>query len=211
MNLTRNAPREVFIFRRLWGALSLSCHCEEQRHPRLVSLRGATRRGNLMRDSTGDCHGRRSRPRNDSRRYKRLPRPLRGLAMTYRSCRPRNVTSAAAQQSKSHLGHKERLPVWYFSIAAGRRNPRQSVNEKALLLCRSASGDPYGTRTHVTAVKGRCLNHLTNGPGSGNLTRTDDNTGMNRVLYQLSYAAIGLCCWLNSKMNYKGKSVVCQV
>ena len=51
-------------------------------------------------------------------------------------------------------------------------------------------GDPYGTRTHVTAVKGRCLNHLTNGPGSGNLTRTDDNTGMNRVLYQLSYAAI---------------------
>ena len=51
-------------------------------------------------------------------------------------------------------------------------------------------GDPYGTRTHVTAVKGRCLNHLTNGPGSGNLIRTDDNTGMNRVLYQLSYAAV---------------------
>ena len=51
-------------------------------------------------------------------------------------------------------------------------------------------GDPYGNRTHVTAVKGRCLNRLTNGPGSGNLIRTDDNTGMNRVLYQLSYAAI---------------------
>ena len=24
--------------------------------------------------------------------------------------------------------------------------------------------DPYGIRTRVTAVKGRCLNHLTNGP-----------------------------------------------
>ncbi len=72
-------------------------------------------------------------------------------------------------------------------------------------------GDPYGNRTHITAVKGRCLNLLTNGPGSGNLTRTDDNTGMNRVLYQLSYAAIGLRCWLNSKMNYKGKRVICQV
>ena len=24
--------------------------------------------------------------------------------------------------------------------------------------------DPYGIRTHVTAVKGRCLNPLTNGP-----------------------------------------------
>ncbi len=28
-------------------------------------------------------------------------------------------------------------------------------------------GDPYGNRTHVTAVKGPCLNLLTNGPGSG--------------------------------------------
>ena len=51
-------------------------------------------------------------------------------------------------------------------------------------------GDPYGNRTHVTAVKGRCLNRLTNGPGSGDLTRTGDRPGMNRVLYQLSYAAM---------------------
>ena len=55
-------------------------------------------------------------------------------------------------------------------------------------------GDPYGTRTHVTAVKGRCLNLLTNGPGSGNLTRTDDTPGMNRMLYQLSYAAMDCLC-----------------
>ena len=27
-----------------------------------------------------------------------------------------------------------------------------------------SNGDPYGIRTRVTAVKGRCLNHLTNGP-----------------------------------------------
>ena len=31
-------------------------------------------------------------------------------------------------------------------------------------------GDPYGNRTHVTAVKGPCLNRLTNGPGSGSRT-----------------------------------------
>ena len=64
-------------------------------------------------------------------------------------------------------------------------------------------GDPYGNRTHVTAVKGRCLNRLTNGPycprraenrgsrrsgsaaspgGSGDWIRTGDNSGMNRVL-----------------------------
>ena len=52
-------------------------------------------------------------------------------------------------------------------------------------------GDPYGNRTHVTAEKGRSLNRLTNGPGSGNLIRTDDIPGMNRLLYQLSYAAMG--------------------
>ena len=39
-------------------------------------------------------------------------------------------------------------------------------------------------------MKGRCLNRLTNGPGGGDLTRTGDRPGMNRVLYQLSYAAI---------------------
>ena len=35
--------------------------------------------------------------------------------------------------------------------------------------CLSFFGDPYGNRTHVTAVKGPCLNRLTNGPrfGSG--------------------------------------------
>ena len=94
-------------------------------------------------------------------------------------------------------------PVGGFGIRMAKKKPSEWMT--------SIFGDPYGNRTHITAVKGRCLNLLTNGPGSGNLTRTDDNTGMNRVLYQLSYAAIGLCCWLNSKMNYKGKSVVCQV
>ncbi len=29
---------------------------------------------------------------------------------------------------------------------------------------RTFESDPYGIRTRVTAVKGRCLNHLTNGP-----------------------------------------------
>ena len=43
-------------------------------------------------------------------------------------------------------------------------------------------GDPYGNRTHVTAVKGRCLSRLTNGPGSGGWIRTHDRPGMNRLL-----------------------------
>lgn len=48
-------------------------------------------------------------------------------------------------------------------------------------------GDPYGTRTHDTTVKGWCLNRLTKGPvykvfGSGGRTRTNDLPGMNRPL-----------------------------
>ena len=38
--------------------------------------------------------------------------------------------------------------------------------EKSELISSDFSffGDPYGNRTHVTAVKGPCLNRLTNGP-----------------------------------------------
>ena len=76
---------------------------------------------------------------------------------------------------------------WVRSMYGARKNPRHRMMSGIF-------GDPYGNRTHITAVKGRCLNLLTNGPGSGNLTRTDDTPGMNRMLYQLSYAAIMIAC-----------------
>ena len=48
-------------------------------------------------------------------------------------------------------------------------------------------GDAYGTRTHVAAVKGRSLNHLTNAPyGSPCWTRTNDTAVNSRMLYLLS-------------------------
>ena len=50
------------------------------------------------------------------------------------------------------------------TIPAGKQKKRTSE------WMSSFFGDPYGNRTHVTAVKGRCLNRLTNGPGSGDLT-----------------------------------------
>ena len=31
-------------------------------------------------------------------------------------------------------------------------------------LCQEENGDPYRIRTDVNGVRGRCLNHLTNGP-----------------------------------------------
>ena len=42
----------------------------------------------------------------------------------------------------------------------------QGTNKKQALTseCLFFVGDAYGNRTHVTAVKGPCLNRLTNGP-----------------------------------------------
>jgi hypothetical protein len=56
------------------------------------------------------------------------------------------------------------------------------------------NGDPYGIRTRVTAVKGRCLNRLTNGPfyctEAPNRARTDDLFLTMEVLYLLSYRSM---------------------
>ena len=71
-------------------------------------------------------------------------------------------------------------------------------------------GDPDGNRTQVTARQGRCLNRLTNGPGSGDLTRTGDRPGMNRVLYQLSYAAMKISVARNQLRHYIVSCPICQ-
>ena len=42
--------------------------------------------------------------------------------------------------------------------------PTETHSKRAHLVVCSFAGDPYGTRTHVTTVKGWCLNRLTNGP-----------------------------------------------
>ena len=56
------------------------------------------------------------------------------------------------------------------------------------LICQEKSfGDPYRIRTDVNGVRGRCLNHLTNGPfGPLSGTRTRDPLIKSQLLYQLS-------------------------
>ena len=59
-------------------------------------------------------------------------------------------------------------PLDCFLRAAARRPVcflvRKHKNKPSSLSWRAYFGDPYGNRTHVTAVKGPCLNRLTNGP-----------------------------------------------
>jgi hypothetical protein len=52
---------------------------------------------------------------------------------------------------------------WWRMTGSNRRPPacKAGALPAELIL---HNGDPYGIRTRVTAVKGRCLNRLTNGP-----------------------------------------------
>ena len=53
--------------------------------------------------------------------------------------------------------------------------PENFFSYKGLSLsCQERLGDPYRIRTDVNGVRGRCLNHLTNGPWC---TFTDSNRG----------------------------------
>ena len=67
----------------------------------------------------------------------------------------------------------ERLLVFFIELYEGRLSKGRLgliENKKGLhkanpdYSCAEGTGDPYGNRTRVTAVKGRCLSRLTNGP-----------------------------------------------
>ena len=62
---------------------------------------------------------------------------------------------------------KNSVPHCFFNAATPSEfDSRTKCNKKttASQWCSRFSGDPYENRTRVTAVKGRCLNRLTNGP-----------------------------------------------
>ena len=60
----------------------------------------------------------------------------------------------------------------YLSFRYDRKNMLYYIVLR--LLCQEEFGDPYRIRTDVNGVRGRCLNHLTNGPWC---TFTDSNRG----------------------------------
>ena len=72
---------------------------------------------------------------------------------------------------------------------SNRRHPACKAGAlPAELIARN--GDPWGNRTPDTAVKGRCLDRLTNGPlnlmrnGGPTWDRTRDQPVMSRLLYR---------------------------
>ncbi len=65
---------------------------------------------------------------------------------------------------------------------------RFGENKKEIFDKISFKNDPYGIRTRVTAVKGRCLNRLTNGPDQWR-RRRDLNPRAAYATYTLSRGA----------------------
>ena len=117
--------------------------------------------------------------------------PHRARDNRLKKCELSGGVEAIADQAKRTAGrHRHVIHSRALRVPRERRNQNKSSPPMADCFY---FGDPYGTRTHVTAVKGRCLNHLTNGPekrhiymclyGSGTWIRTGDTSGMNRMLW----------------------------
>ena len=52
-----------------------------------------------------------------------------------------------------------RVTIYARHLLKSKYKEKSTTSNEVVLF-----GDPYGNRTHVTAVKGPCLNRLTNGP-----------------------------------------------
>ena len=78
--------------------------------------------------------------------------------------------------------------VWWTMTGSNCRHPACKAGAlPAELIVHVVT--PSGIEPGDTAVKGRCLNRLTNGPeyGSSSRTRTYDRSVNSRLLYRLSY------------------------
>ena len=76
--------------------------------------------------------------------------------------------------------------VLNFCVRDGNRWTHNPINTNYISFF-AKFGDPYRIRTDVNGVRGRCLNHLTNGPfGAPSGTRTRDPLIKSQLLYQLS-------------------------
>ena len=91
---------------------------------------------------------------------------MRRIMVTLKHCDPYPAKQTDLRHNTSHLFN---VSISYFlkKVYILYYVARLSIRDKAKTPLRNAQRrfyDPYGNRTHVTAVKGPCLNRLTNGP-----------------------------------------------
>ena len=122
---------------------------------------------NALAQCSGSYHGRHSYrmglATTTTAASGRCREELLGQRPARRKCRPRHarMLGAATRDTKKE-------PTGLFFAACGRPcsfDSSYGLHEKIPdPKIRDFIHDPYGNRTHVTAVKGPCLNRLTNGP-----------------------------------------------
>ena len=91
---------------------------------------------------------------------------MRRIMVTLKHCDPYPAKQTDLRHNTSHLFN---VSISYFlkKVYILYYVARLPIRDKAKTPLRNAQRrfyDPYGNRTHVTAVKGPCLNRLTNGP-----------------------------------------------
>ena len=104
-----------------------------------------------------------TRRQNEKRDALHPDPPLRG-----RVSRLRRVFSAEQTSRKRTSCFRRKCELVALSrlvVSTRRQNEKRDALHPSFHF-----GDPYENRTRVTAVKGRCLSRLTNGPGSGDWT-----------------------------------------
>ena len=93
-----------------------------------------------------------------------VPFPPASLRLSGESCTPLLCPSSPTRTRSAGLrvgfgGTLVFAPLCYPA------KPENKLNYKLFKLpCQEKNGDPYRIRTDVNGVRGRCLNHLTNGP-----------------------------------------------
>ena len=86
--------------------------------------------------------------------------PWAGLAFYDRcACSGFLFPPQAAVASAAGCSIPVRVTIYARHLLKSKYKEKSTTSNEVVLF-----GDPYGNRTHVTAVKGPCLNRLTNGP-----------------------------------------------
>ncbi len=109
--------------------------------------------------------GRDSNSRTLRERIYSPPRLATSLPLRLKWCRPEDLNPQPTDYKSVALPVELGRHKWWRMQDLNLRPPACKAGAlPAELILRLY--DPYGIRTRVTAVKGRCLNHLTNGPCS---------------------------------------------
>ena len=91
------------------------------------------------------------------------------LSYLYSLCKAIYCQGNILYNRRNFLNHNWNYVCWkWWRMTGSNRRPSackaDALPAELILRFKYKNGDPYGIRTRVTAVKGRCLNRLTKGP-----------------------------------------------